>query len=177
MYSWLKKPLFLKKSFLSKSFKNILLPILFQINSPPPTSMLCGMECCLGVYRMKRKEQVLTRIYTKTKQLIVSKKILKMVNFGARNISDFYFHFRSLLPQDLIKLDQKTCPMLSITKIVIKIFLLYSCLKTSLFLKKKNFFSRQSVINFLRPIALPTISMLCGELTAFGWTVSVICLR
>ena len=125
---------------MSKSFKNILLPILFQINSPPPTSMLCGMECCLGVYRMKRKEQVLTRIYTKTKQLIVSKKILKMVNFGARNISDFYFHFRSLLPQDLIKLDQKTCPMLSITKIVIKIFLLYSCLKTSLFLKKKKFF-------------------------------------
>ena len=31
-----------------------------------------------------------------------------MVNFGAKNVSNFYFDFQSLFPQNLIRLYQKT---------------------------------------------------------------------
>ena len=63
------KPYFLKKHFLRQSFPKILRPILL-----PQFQFFVEMKyILLWVYRMKRKEQVLTGIYIKTKQLIVSK--------------------------------------------------------------------------------------------------------
>ena len=104
-------------------------------------------------------------MYTKTKQLIVCEN-QKMVNFGAKNIRNFQFHFQSLFPQDLIKLDQKTLPNAVNNKNCHKKNFIHSCLKTP-FLKNVFFQTISHKHSETNPPS-PPISMLCEDVTAFG---------
>ena len=73
--------------------------------------------------------------------------------FGAKNITSLYFHFQSLFLQDLQ----------SMTKIATKRVDAFLPQKTFL-LWKKVFWDNHSFTKILRPLLLPTISVLCGDL-------------